>query len=158
MKKLIIITAGIALTGITLYGMYRVLALASGKELNPQVEISLKDFDYTVEFVQDYDEEWYSFKHSAKILIFRELTHDNMTYLKCCNPLPLPISETEYRQMIPYKIPKPFMVPDTGYYIYRNGIIPDFRRKDSGGHIMVYESDFKVFIIDTEKKLGILYD
>jgi hypothetical protein len=118
----------------------------------------LKGFDYTVEFIRDYDEEWYSFKHNAIIFKFNELTQENLDYLKSCNPLPLPIPESEYRQMFPYRIPEPFAHPDTGYYIYRNGSIPNWSKiRFSDGTTIDRALNFKVFIIDTGKKLGFLY-
>ena len=161
MKKRIIITGsivvGIILTGITLYGMVSILFKHSPeKELNRQV-ISLADFDYTIVSANDLDEEWYSLG-SPEILVFNELTQSNIDYLKSCNPLPMPISEMEYRQMIPYKIPNPFKMPKSDYYIYQNGRIPKWEIYSiAGGPRREKALDFKVFIIDPEKKLGVLY-
>ena len=158
MKKLIIITgsivAGIILMGIMLYGMFSILFKYSPeKELNRQI-ISLANFDYTIGSVEELDEEWYSLSSCYTVLEFNELTQDNINYLKSCNPLPLPISETEYRQMMPEKIPNPFKNPNSSYYIYMDGRIPDLKKFVT---MQGRPFDFKIFIVDVEKKLAILY-
>ena len=103
--------------------------------------ISLKDFDYSVE---TFEEQWCPNGDGQALVVykFNKLTQENIDYLKGFGLKPLPISEEE-RNII-WEIPKQFFESNTGYYIYESLHNIDFR-------------DYKVFVVDTEKKIAVLY-
>ena len=103
--------------------------------------ISLKGFDYRVE---TFEEQWCPNGDviSHTVFNFNELTKENIDYLKSFGLKPLPISEKE-RKIIG-EVPKEFLEADTGYYIYEPLSEYDTR-------------DYKVFIVDTERKIAVLY-
>jgi hypothetical protein len=63
------------------------------------------------------------------------------------------MSETDYWQMHPNQIHKQFTNADTGYYLFRTGRIANYELKNG----IKMALDFYVFIIDTEKKMAVLY-
>ena len=153
MKKLILITSIIILTGIILYGMYNFfIKRTPEKILNQAFAISLKNFDYSIDF---FKEQWYPNGDGELLAVFKfkKLTPQNIDYIKAFNPRPLPIIDTEYYQMGPNKIPKPFINSDTGYYFYRTGRIADWEINEGIKQAL----DFYIFIIDTEKGMAVLY-
>lgn len=111
--------------------------------LKANFSISLKNFDYSVE---TFEEQWSANGDGQALAIykFNELTRENINYLKGFALHPLPISEKERELMIFNEIPKEYFEVDTGYYIYEQLSTHDIR-------------DYKVFIIDTEKKNAVLY-
>jgi len=146
MKKLIIIALEMVLTSITMCGLYGCIENRTPETvLKSMFGISLKDFDYIV----DTFEEQGNFSDWQLIAVFKfnKLTQENIDYLKEFNPQPLPIPDTiPICQKMSYnKIPRQFFKADTGYYLYR----PD---KDRPAY-----RDFKIFIIDTKKKVAVLY-
>jgi hypothetical protein len=115
-------------------------------------DISLKDFDYSVELYESQK----SFGDGKLLLVikFNKLTQENIDYLKEFNPQPLPITGTEYQQLIYSRIPKRFLKADTGYYLYRPVKITGWEVE---GEKIEDASDFDIFIIDTKNKLAVLY-
>ena len=106
--------------------------------------ISLKGFDYSVD---TFEEQWCpnGDGHAFVIYKFNKLTQENIDYLKSFGFKPLPISEEEKRILMRLSaISKEYFEVDTGYYIYVPLHDIDVR-------------DYKVFIIDTEKKIAVLY-
>ena len=105
--------------------------------------ISLKDFDYSVE---TFEEQWCPNGDGQALVIykFNKLTQANIDYLKGFGLKPLPISEEERKLMMFNEIPKEYFEVDTGYYIYEPLSTHDFR-------------DYKVFVVDIDKKIAILY-
>ena len=146
MKKLIIVASAIILTSIILYGAYSLfLKQTPEKILKTVFDISLKNFDYTIE---SFEEQWCPPHGDGQVLIvikFNKLTQENIDYFKNLNNIQsLPISEIEYQQMIPNEIPNQFFKLDAGYYIYEPSSLRDLQ-------------DYKLFVIDTDKKMAFLY-
>lgn len=143
MKKLIIVVSVILFTIIVVYGVYDLfLKRTPEKILKAVFDISLKDFDYTVE---TFEEQWCpnGDGHALVVYKFNKLTQENIDYLKRFGLKPLPVSEEECKLMIFNKIPKEFFQSDLGYYTYK----PEGTK----------DTDYKIFIIDTEKKMAVLY-
>ena len=142
MKKLIIVASTIILTSIILYGAYSlVFKRTPEKILKTVFDISLKNFDYTIE---SFEEQWCPPHGDGQVLIvikFNKLTQENIDYFKNLNNIQsLPISA----KMIPNAIPKQCSKANVGYYIYEPSSLHDPR-------------DYKLFVIDTEKKTVVLY-
>ena len=154
MKKIIVIALVMALSGITFYWVYDLfIKQTPEKLLKQQFNISLKDFDYSIE---TFEEEWglNGDGHTLVIIKFNELTPKNIDYFKSLDNIqPLPVSEMEYHQMGVNKIPKQLLKADTGYYIYQVGRIANW--EEVKGVKMAL--DFRIFIVDTEKKVAVLY-
>lgn len=132
------------LTSIVLYEVYSTfLKRTPEKLLKQQFNISLAGFDYAIE---TFEEQWHPNGNGEVLVIykFNKLTQENVDYLKTFNPQTLPIPETYRLQMPPNKIPKNFSHAETGYYIYESESTADYR-------------DFKVFILDIERKIAVLY-
>lgn len=141
MKKIIITTLVIV---FILYGIYSLfLKRTPERLLKQQFDISLTNFDYTIE---SFDEQWNPNGDGYVLIIinFNQLSIENIDYLKEFELQPLPISENDRLQMIPNDIPNQYFDTDTGYYLYKLKSTTDIR-------------DFKTFIIDTNKKRAILY-
>lgn len=144
MKKLKIILSVLVVTGIVLYGVYGLFFKRTPERLlKLTFDISLTDFDYTVE---SFEEQWYpnGDGHALIIINFNKLTKENIDYLKKFNPQPLPISEMYRLQMIPNAIPNQYWNADVGYYMYK----PEPTIEDG---------NFNIFIVDTDKKVAVLY-
>jgi hypothetical protein len=105
--------------------------------------ISLKDFDYTVKTI---DYQWCGNGDGYRLTIykFNKLTTENIEYLSRVCSKPLPISETDIKKISCNRIPKDIFKSDTGYYIFEILCTYDDR-------------DYKVFIVDTEKKIAVHY-
>ena len=82
MKKIIVIVLVIVLSGIAVYEVYNLfLKRTPEKLLKQQFNISLKDFDYSIE---TFEEEW-CLNGDGELLIvikFNELTQKNIEYFK----------------------------------------------------------------------------
>ena len=143
MKKLIVIASSLLATGIVLYGVYN-LSLKRTPEsvLKAAFSISLKGFDYSV---GTFEEQWHpnGDGHTLVIYKFNKLTQENIDYLKGFGLKSLPVSEEDCELMIFNKIPKKFFKSDQGYYIYKPESAQD--------------TDYKVFIVNIEKKIAVLY-
>jgi len=154
MKKVIVIGLIIILTIIVLYGTYSLFLKRTPEKVLKQVfNICLNGFDYSIE---SFKEQWHPNGDGKLLLIikFNELSQENITYLKGLdNSKPLPISETEYWQMHPNEIPKQVLSSETGYYVFRTGRISNHELKKG----IKMALDFYIFIIDTEKKMAVLY-
>ena len=112
--------------------------------LKATFSINLKNFDYNVEI---FDDQMHPLGEGSTLVIYKfyKLTQENIDYLKSFGLKPLPISEEERNVMHFNKIPKEYFEVDTGYYIYEPLHPVDFRR------------NYKVFVIDTENKIAVLY-
>lgn len=144
MKKSLIVLSTIMLIGLILYGGYcAFLKRTPERILKTSFNISLKDFDYSVE---SFDERWLP-NGDGHVFIkykFKELTQDNMDYLKSISLNPLPIPKDIRKLMEFDKIPIEYFDIDTGYYMYIPLSTRDLR-------------DYKVFVINTRKNEAILY-
>ena len=143
-KKVIVIVSVIIFAGTVLYGVYYLfLKRTPERLLKINFSISLKDFDYSVE---TFEEQWCLNGDGYAFVIykFNKLTQENIDYLKSFGLKPLPISEEERNIMRFSKIPKEYFGSDTGFYIYKSESTVDIR-------------NYKVFIIDAEKKFAVLY-
>lgn len=144
MKKRKIIISVVILTGIVLYGVYRLYFERTPEHLLEwSFNISLKGFDYSVE---SFDEQWCpnGDGHLLIIITFNELTQKNIEYLKTFSHQELPISQADKRQMGASQIPNKYSYADSGLYIY----VPEDPNDDR---------NFKIFIVDTEKNTAVLY-
>jgi hypothetical protein len=144
MKKLLLILSVTLLAGIVLYGIYDLFFKRTPEKLlKLQFNICLKDFDYTIE---TFEERWYPNGDGHLLIIFKfnKLTQNNIDYLKGLNPELLPIPETDSWQKHPSKIPKQYLNASAGYYVYESLNTHDPR-------------NYKVFVIDTEKRIAVLY-
>ena len=143
-KKLIIKISAAVLAAIVLYGVYSLYFKRTPERLLEwNFNISLEDFDYTVE---SFDEQWCPNGDGYVLIIFKfkELTQNNIDYLKKVGLQTLPISKANSLQMVPNIIPNEYWYSDTGYYIYELESPTDQR-------------NFKVFIVDAAKKTAVLY-
>ena len=105
--------------------------------------ISLKDLDYSVE---TFEEQWLSNGDGYTFVVFRfnKLTQENIDYLKSFGLKPLPFSE-KVRSLLNFsEISIKHFKVDIGYYLHIPLHSIDVR-------------DYKIFIIDTENKIAILY-
>ena len=145
MKKLIMVLVIIIMTGITLYGMYSLfLKRTPEKLLKQEFNISLTGFDYTIE---SFEEQWYPNGDGYALIVykFNSLTQGNIDYFNSFNNVQsLPILEAYRQQMPPNSIPKQYLNANAGCYIYKVESVTDYR-------------DFKIFIVDTEKRIAVLY-
>lgn len=143
MRNLIFIASIILLAGIIFWGYSLLLKRTPEKIIKQQFNISLKNFDYTIE---SFEEQWYpnGDGHTLIVVKFAELTQENIDYLKRFNPQSLPIQEIDCPQIVPNKIPKQYLDTNVGYYLYESLSRFDIR-------------NYKIFIINTEKKIAILY-
>lgn len=155
MKKLIIIVSAIILMCVIAYGVYSLfLKQTPEKILDQWFNITLKGFDYNV---NTFEEHWVANGDGYMLIVikFNELTSENINYFENLPMKSLPISKKEYRQMIPNNMPQKYLKADIGYYIYQLGEVQDMEKiigiKDT------FALDFKIFIIDTEKKMAVLY-
>ena len=151
MKKKRIKVFGIAI-GIVLFGLSGCTIRTPETILKSMFGISLKNFDYTVEAFEEQG----NFSDGRLLIVFKfnELTNKNIDYLKGFNPQPLPFPETERKQMDINDIPPRFLRAETGYYLYR---VEKTKHTEREGLKWDRVSDFKIFIIDTENKLAVLY-
>lgn len=154
MKKIIVIVLVIVLSGIAVYEVYNLfLKRTPEKLLKQQFNISLKDFDYSIE---TFEEQWCPNGDGELLIVikFNELTQKNIEYFKSLDNIqPLPVSEMEYHQMGANKISKQLLKANTGYYIYQVGRIANW--EEVKGVKMAL--DFKLFIVDTENNKAVLY-
>ena len=144
MKKLIVIVSLVILTGIVLYGVYSLfLKRTPEKILKTVFNISLKDFDYSIDV---FEEEWCpnGDGHTLVAYKFNKLTQENIDYLKKVALKPLPISKIDIQKIDYNRIPEKYFRSDAGYYIYELLSTHDPR-------------DYQVLIIDTVKKMLVLY-
>ena len=144
MKKLIIIVSIILLLVVIVQGIQCFFFRHTPERLLKwQFNISLKGFDYTIE---TFEEQWCPNGDGQALVIykFNKLTPENIDYLKSFALKPLPISEKDSKLMTFNEIPKEYFNVDTGYYIYEPLSTHDPR-------------DYKVFVVDTEKKMAVLY-
>jgi len=125
------------------------------KLLQMHFDIDLKDFDYKVETFED---QWYpphGKGHTLVVYKFNKLTQNNIDYIKSFNPNPLPISETNQKQLNPNEIPKQFLKADKGYYLFKTK--RDTIYETSEGFKDEFALDIYIFIIDIEKEMAVLY-
>ena len=96
MKKIIVIVLVIVLSGIAVYEVYNLfLKRTPEKLLKQQFNISLKDFDYSIE---TFEEQWCPNGDGELLIVikFNELTQKNIEYFKSLDNIqPLPVSEME---------------------------------------------------------------
>ena len=106
--------------------------------------ISLKDFDYSVE---TFENQWCpnGDGHTLVVYKFNKLTQENIDYLKEFDLKPLPVSAEDRDLMWFNSIPEEYFNVNTGYYIYK---------PLSTAAIRV---NYKVFVIDTIKNKAVLY-
>ena len=82
MKKIIVIVLVIVLSGIAVYEVYNLfLKRTPEKLLKQQFNISLKDFDYSIE---TFEEQWCPNGDGELLIVikFNELTQKNIEYFK----------------------------------------------------------------------------
>ena len=103
--------------------------------LQQQFRFRLKGFDYQVE---TFEEQWCPNGDGNVLIVFKlkELTQKNIHYIQSLGMKKLPMNENS-------EIPD-FLYVDSGYYSFENEDIND-------------ERDFKLLIIDTDKKKITLY-
>lgn len=96
-------------TIIIIYGGYNLFLKRTPERILKMVfDISLKDFDYTVE---TFEEQWCPNGDGYALVIykFNKLTQENIDYLKGFGLKPLPVSEEDRKLMIFNKIPEEFL-------------------------------------------------
>ena len=147
MKKIIItvlaIVSTMLLTGIVLYGILNSTPKPTPESiLKVLFDISLVDFDYSVE---SFEELWYPNGDGYVLIIykFNTLTQENIEYLKEFDLQLLPMPDSVRIQTSPSSLPSMYKAADVGYYTYK--VSPTHHR------------DFKVFIVDTERMIAVLY-
>ena len=111
--------------------------------LKSTFSISLKDFDYSVDFFEKQNCP-NGDGHTLVVYKFNKLTQENIDYLMGFGLKPLPILEDNRHLMLLDEIPYEYFKINSGYYIYELLHPIDFR-------------DFKIFIFDIEKKKAVLY-
>lgn len=150
MKKLTVIVSIIILVCIITYGIYEIfLKRTPEKLLKQQFNISLKGFDYTID---SFEEQWLpnGDGYTLVIIKFNMLTQADIDYFKQFDLQSLPVSKADYSQIGPNEIPKQFFKSENGYYIYQA------ERMANVGALVV-ALDFKIFIVDIDKKVAVLY-
>lgn len=152
MKGIIIAIKGIIITVFAVILFFVILLILDKTILRHTPEsvlkatfgISLKNFDYSIE---TFDEQW-SPNGDGQVLViykFNSLTQDNILYLKKNGLKPLPILMEDYNNMVFNKLTEEYLKIDTGYYIYERLSTVDFKR------------NYQVFVVDTKKRIAILY-
>ena len=144
MKKAIIIVSAIILAAVIVLMIQHITFKHTPESvLKVHFKMSLKGFDYTVDTFQ---EQWCPNGDGEAFVIykFNELTQDNIDYLKGFGLKPLPISGEGVEQRVSNKIHKEYYSIDTGYYFYG-----PLSSHDPG--------DYKILILDIEKKIMIFY-
>lgn len=101
-------------------------------------DINMSEFKYSVDY---FDEQWYPNGNGHVYIVFKlkELTPDNIIYLKSKKVSPLPISRD-----LGSVVSQQFMKMKKGYYIF--SFVSNYDKRD-----------FDLFIINTETNEIILY-